>query len=274
MKKAAFILTALALTLFSTSLAQGTVSTQAINPQSIVVNPNPSFGVDVFVDKDTSGRGTPTYTIGETIRIGVRVSQDSYIYLYNIRSNGRVVQILPNALGGRENFLRSGETRYFPSRNAGFSFQVDGPSGIDQVFAVASTRPLNTRELGQFRREGDFYTAGQIGRQSFAQTLSIVVNPLPQESWVTDSARFVVRGFSRPTPVPRRAFLEVGSSPSGASVYLNGSYIGRTPLRYAAQPGTYRVRIELGGFDVFTTRVNLHRNDVTDLFASLRRSSY
>ncbi|MDZ7705483.1 MAG: DUF4384 domain-containing protein [Trueperaceae bacterium] len=271
MNRTAFILFALtASLLFGPASAQG-----GISAQSIVVNPNPSFGAEVFVDKDVSGRSTPTYQIGETIRIGVRVSRDSYVYLYNVRSNGQVVQILPNALdSGRDNYLLAGETRYFPRRDAGYTFQVDGPSGIDQVVAVASTRPLNTRELGQFRREGDFYTAGQSGQQSFARTLSIVVNPLPRDSWVTDTAQFRVQAQNRPQPRPVRAFLEVGSSPSGAAVYLDGHYIGQTPLRYGTTPGNYHVRIELGGYNVFTTRVDLYQGDVIDLFASLRRSSY
>jgi hypothetical protein len=49
------------------------------DPQSIVINPIPSFAVDIFVDKDPSGSGAPNYAIGEAISIGVRVAEASYV---------------------------------------------------------------------------------------------------------------------------------------------------------------------------------------------------
>jgi hypothetical protein len=33
-----------------------------VSPQSIVVNPVPTFSVEVFLDKDPSGNGTPSAT--------------------------------------------------------------------------------------------------------------------------------------------------------------------------------------------------------------------
>ena len=70
----------------------------------------------MFTDRDTSGEGIPTYQIGEQITIGVRVSSAAYIYLFNIKSNGEIQQILPNRYDqqGQNNFLEVGQTRYFP----------------------------------------------------------------------------------------------------------------------------------------------------------------
>ena len=68
------VLGVVAVAAFATAAAQDTQDNVVISPQSIVVNPSPSFDVEVFVDKDTSGEATPSYNIGESIRVGVSVS--------------------------------------------------------------------------------------------------------------------------------------------------------------------------------------------------------
>src|SRR5690554_4782248 len=80
-----------------------------VNPQGIVVNPRPEFEVDVRLNK--AGEA-PVYDVGEAIEISVTVSADAWIYLFNVRSDGQVVQILPNNIDqdGQNNFLRAGQT--------------------------------------------------------------------------------------------------------------------------------------------------------------------
>lgn len=73
-----------AMLLSTVVLAQGF----EVSPQAIVVNPAPSFGVDVWLDRDASGAGTPVYEVGDQVRIGVSVDEASYVYLFDIRPNG------------------------------------------------------------------------------------------------------------------------------------------------------------------------------------------
>lgn len=165
-----------------------------VDPQGIVVNPRPGFTAEVFVDRDRSGRHQPSYRIGEPIRVGVRVSADAYVYLFSIKANGDTTQILPNRFddAGRDNFLRAERTRWFPPRDARYTFEVDGPRGVDTVFVVASREPLDTRTLARFERDPHF-ARSQIGTAGLADAMSIVVRPLPSHAWVTDAARFRVR---------------------------------------------------------------------------------
>jgi hypothetical protein len=117
--------------LFSfTTAQQGPV----ISPQAIIVNPVPSYEVEVFVDRDTSGQGTPSYAVGEAIRVGVRVSEDAYVYLFNVRSDGGVNQILPNNYdsAGQDNYVRGGEAKYFPPEGAAYVFEAGAPEGSGQ----------------------------------------------------------------------------------------------------------------------------------------------
>ncbi len=214
----------------TTAFAQPRIT---VSPQTIVVNPVPTYGVEVFVDKDTSGSGTPSYQIGEAISVGVRVSEAAYVYVFNVRSTGEIVQILPNRYDqdGQNNYLQAGETKYFPPRGARYAFNVDGPNGLDKVIAVASRSQLDTRQLADFTGTGDFATSN-IGQDGFAQTFSIVVTPIPQEDWVTDTALFYVGSQAvapqTPQPAPQ-------PTPQAGTVLFNNPYL----LAYPGSSVTY-----------------------------------
>jgi hypothetical protein len=213
---------------FTTASAQPRIT---VSPQSIVINPVPTFSVEVFTDKDSSGSGTPSYQIGEAISIGVRVSEAAYVYVFNVRSTGEVIQILPNRYDqdGQNNYLQAGETKYFPPRGARYAFNVDGPNGLDKVIAVASRSQLDTRQLADFTGTGNFATS-DIGQDGFAQTFSIVVTPIPQEDWVTDTALFYVgsQTVTSTTPAPQ-------PTPQPGTVLFNNPYL----LAYPGSSITY-----------------------------------
>ena len=265
MKKLSTAVLALILAILGTAAAQDNV---VISPQSIVVNPSPSFDVEVFVDKDTSGESAPVYNIGESIRVGVSVSEDAYVYLYSVHSNGTIEQILPNRLDdGRNNFVSAGSTRYFPPQNARYTFDVAGPQGLDKVIAVASREPLDLSTLRGFSQSGDFSVSEQ-GEDSFAQTLSIVVSPIAQEDWVTDTAIFYVG--SRPS-VPAYGTISITSNPSGAAAYVDGSFVGYTPVRFGTRRGEHTVRVERNDYETFETTISLSGGARTSVDASLNR---
>ena len=238
-----------------------------ISPQSIVVNPTPSFEVDVSVDKEAPGDQAPVYTIGESIRIGVEVSEASYVYLFNVKSNGEVTQILPNRLdqAGENNFIEAGQTKFFPPQNAGYTFDIAGPRGLDKVIAVASKDQLDTSTLARFGSEGAFAESQQT-EESFAQTLSIVVNPVASSDWVTDTALFYVG--QRPEQ-PRFGTIVIRSNPGNARALVDGQFVGRTPVRFGTTAGQHDVRVELGGYSTFTTTVNLSGDQTLEISASL-----
>ena len=240
------------------------------SPQSIIVNPVPSFEVETFVNKDSSGQRIPSYEVGDSIRIGVRTSEDAYVYLFSIKSDGQIQQILPNELDsyGQDNFVRAGQTKYFPPQDARYSFEVSGPTGLDKVLAVASIEPLDTSDLAQFSSGADFATS-RTSEDDFADTLSIIVRPLPQNDWVTDTALFYIGG----QPVRQRyGTLNITSSPDGARAYVDGQFVGYTPLRYGTTSGSHEVRVESSDYDEFQTSVTLNGGETLDVDASLGRA--
>ena len=253
-----------ALLLFwAATLAQEAV----ISPQAIVVNPRPAFDVDVWVDKDPTGDGAPVYQVGEEIRISVRVGESAYVYLFNVRSDGQIQQILPNRFdeAGRDNFLRAGETRTFPPRGAGYVFNVAPPRGLDKVIALASKRELSTRELVDFQRDPDF-AVGRMDEEQFARTLAIIVRPVPQHEWVTDTALFFVG--ERPAR-PRFGTLQIRSTPSDAEAFVDGQFVGYTPVSFGTTPGRHEVRIEREGYDTYRTTVNVVAGETARVSANL-----
>lgn len=175
-------------------LASAALATPRLSAQSIIVNPVPTtLAAQVWVDRDPSGTRTPGYRLGDTIRLGVTVNEDAYVYLFSVDPSGSVDQILPNRLGAG-NYVRAGEVRTFPSRNDNFQFNVSGGPGLNKVLVVASRRQLNLSELSSFQAGQPFAEVRPQGTQRLAQALSIVVNPvaqpIPQQDWISDTAFF------------------------------------------------------------------------------------
>lgn len=233
--------------------------------RAIVVNPDPSFNVTVWLDKEGE---TPQYRVGEEIRINVRVDEDAFVYLYDFQPDGTITQILPNRFSDN-NRLSAGETRTFPPRGAGYTFEVDPPEGLSKVVAVASKRRLDTEQLARFR-EGSNFAQSEQGEEGFQRSFRIVVRPVPQEQWVTATAYYeTTSGRSRGRS---EAQLQVRSQPSGAEVYLDGQRQGTTPLRLDARPGRRDLEIRRSGYDSYHETLQLRPGESHRIEASLQRS--
>lgn len=150
-----------------------------IYPGPIYTQPH----VDIWLNKAHGAMAR--YRVGENIQIGLRSTANAYIYLFNIRSNGVIRQIFPNNLHSN-NYVYANQSYFFPSQGANYSFTVDGPVGRDRVVAVASSQPLNHAILGAFRSENDLYAQSS----SFINPQSIIVNPVPTQTWSIDVESF------------------------------------------------------------------------------------
>ena len=238
-----------------------------LEPRAIVVNPSPSFGVTVWVDKDGE---VPTYRVGEEIQVGVRVDRDAFVYLFSLQPDGSVTQILPNRFSD-DNYLRAGETRTFPPSGAGYVFNTEPPTGLSKVVAVASTRELDTRQLARFESGEAPFATSDIGQEGFQSAFRIVVNPVPQSDWVTATAYYEVARTGSSNDNAAQATLAIDSDPSDSDVYLDGRFQGSTPLRVQSQPGRHTIRIERDGYVAFETTVQLSPRESRRIDADLER---
>ena len=163
-----------------------------ITAQSIIVNPyQGNLNVQVWTNRDQGGQGNPRYSIGEKLSVAVKASQDAYVYLFNVNADGQIDLFFPNGYEGN-NFVKAGVTRRFPGQNGKYSLSVGGPEGQDKLLALASRTKLDLGEIASFAGSQGFAQVGLSGQDDLAQALSIVVSPLPQEGWVTDTAYFYV----------------------------------------------------------------------------------
>ena len=63
--------------------------------------------------------------------------------------------------------------------------------------------------------------------------------------------------------------LKISSIPSGAKVYVNGSYKGETPLTLELLPGTYTVKLTKEDYEDYTKTVEINPGETTTLSATL-----
>lgn len=259
------------LSLGALALISGALAQPRISPQSIIVNPTPTdLAVRVWTNKDPSGQQTPDYRVGERITLFTTVNQDAYVYLFNVNPDGSIDQILPNRYNSGSNFLRGGTTRQFPQSGDSYTFDISGPSGVNKVLALASKTQLNLDQISQFRSDQQnqgFATVTVRGQENLAQALSIVVNPIPQNSWTTDVAFYNTVGAQAPV---RTGSVNVSSNVPG-TVYLNDRSVGQTGNTFTnLTPGNYRVRVSAPGYDDYTTTVTVRAGATASVNATLQ----
>ena len=259
MKKLMTISAAITAALISGS----TFAAPKISAQSIIVNPTVSdLAVKVNVNRDASGSQIADYRVGDNVQISATVNQDAYVYLFDIDAAGKVTQILPNRFNSGANFLKANTTKVFPAAGDSYSFTIDGPLGLNKVLAVASKTELNLSNISQFQNNSQFATGRVECQQQLAQALSIVVNPLPQNTWVSDTALYSVSA----SQTVSTGSLFVGSSAPGSLVYLNGRSVGGANVTFTnLQPGNYAVRVTTPGYTDYTANVSIRAGAVVNL---------
>jgi hypothetical protein len=238
-----------------------------ISPEAIVVNPNPAPNFTVTVSLNKSG-SRPVYQMGESVQISVRVSQSAYVYLFSVKPDGEITQILPNRYdpAGQSNLMNAGESRTFPPANARYSFTIAPPKGLSKVIAVASKRQLDTREIAQFK-SGDTFASGTGGQDGFVHGFAIVVKPVPQQDWVTSTALYYVGNEPQQ---PAFGNLRIDSSPRQAEAFIDGDFVGYTPTNFGTHPGRHDIRITKDGYEAFQTSVNLRPGETQSVHAQLQ----
>jgi uncharacterized protein with LGFP repeats len=158
-----------------------------LDSQSIIVNPARSdLNVRVWLNRDPQGQGTATYKIGDSIRVGVQVSQDAYVYLFGVNSQGEISLFVPNGYDGpRGNFVRAGTRTVFPGQGAEYTLTVGGPRGQDRILALASRTPLDLTEIASVAGEQGFSSVTVQGEAQLGEVLSGAVSTLGPQDWVS-----------------------------------------------------------------------------------------
>ncbi|MBB6015872.1 DUF4384 domain-containing protein [Deinococcus radiopugnans] len=227
-----------------------------ISAQSIIVNPVPTtVDVKVWTDRDSSGTRTPSYAPGERIRLYASVSQDAYVYLFNVDPGGQVDLILPNKYQGGANFLKANSVKVFPAAGDPFTFDIAAPYGLNKVLALASKTPLNLDQIATFKSgQNSFADVNVKGQQGLAQALSIVVTPVPQNTW--DSATAFYQVVARRAAVPALPAQPV--NPWGNA--RKWQVVVSVPSDLRALHDSYAARLKAEGY--VQTKLKIKNNEI------------
>jgi len=102
--------------------------------QKALMSPEAPLTVKVWTDKKT-------YSDGEYITIHMEGNRDFYARIVNIGSNGKVIQLLPNAYRQMHQF-RGGQRYQVPGPGDRFSLKVTPPYGQERIVVYASETPM------------------------------------------------------------------------------------------------------------------------------------
>ena len=105
------------------------------------------LSVDVWINKEEGG----VYSSGDKLQVFFRASQDAYVLLYNIDTEGYIHLIYP--FRPRDPVrIQGGETYRVPARQDPYDLVAEGPTGVEYVVALAS--PLPFQDLPWFLAPG------------------------------------------------------------------------------------------------------------------------
>ncbi len=211
----------------------------------IQIRPRPVADLQISVWPDR-GEGS-SYAIGDPIAMNVEVNRDCFLILYNIDTRGNLRILFPYDAWD-DNFMSAGDVIRFPRPRDGYDWTVDGPAGIEYVQAIATEFPIDPPDWPVYMRSVNH--GGTIDRDPELRDfragndrldyIGVVNRKITGRFWnwcATDLATFYVnpRYYQHVNidydPWPDQFYGEVYINwPIGASIHVDGVYIGIAPL--------------------------------------------
>lgn len=150
----------------------------------------PSTGVGLAVEAAVD-RVDRIYTHGDNIVLSVEVTEDSYIWVFDTGTSGKVHQIFPNRYHGN-NFLAAGSTLSIPPADAEYALAVSHPQGAELITVVATQddTPL-TPELVDLDAGAGPFLALQGTADSVAKDLAITLRR-QEAAWTKDQVVILI----------------------------------------------------------------------------------
>lgn len=155
-------------------------------------------------------------------------------------------------LGGDEAWIKvrcnvEGAAVYFDNEYKGTV-----ANGEVNVAVLTTATPYHTARA---EKDGYYTASAPIGSYPAigeTSTVYLTLNPVPTP------------------PPPTTGTLSVSSSPSGAKVYVDGSYYGRTPQKvHGLAAGGHRVEVRLDGYDTWSSTQQVRPGETTSVRADL-----
>jgi len=196
---------------------------QQVLPLGIIPGPEEP-GITVHLETDKG-----SYAPGEYLTVRFTLSQEAWVYLYDVRPDGTVELLVPNRFLQEPRFP-AGE-HVLPTE--GWRLRVTEPEGIEYLEIIATDRPLSFYEAKAFE-EHPFLSF--TDPEAFANRL----RGLLVGAWGAAWTSFYVH--------EPKAFLHLETTPDRAEVWVNGQPVGETPLDVVIPPGHVEIELVLWGY--------------------------
>jgi len=250
---------------------------QEYNLKGVIINPSQPYESTIWTDKES-------YYIGDELKVYFKVSKDTYVYIFDIDTNGKVSLLYPN-IYSESNYIKANSTYVLPD-NSRYNFKVTGPAGVDNLVIISLPSPINNVDwLKKSLEQNSFAPVinGNYSPESFlTQVRGVTIEPTYNSNWSSATTSFTIKNKSSQTPsvvppvvyepviIPQYGSIEVVSSPSGAKVFLNGVEKGTTPLRLSnVTYGKYEVTIISSGCYSYKTSFNINSSSTYTISANL-----
>ena len=222
------------LTVFGSGGLQSSDTTQAV-----ITTPQPDLSGLLSLPKSS-------YEVGEVLVITYSVNRPAYVYIVDVSPTGQVVLLFPNAL--EPNPLVAAGSHSLPG--APYTLRITEPVGTETLYMFAAASPLPNFPT----TFGSGFPLLSTNPTSFRNSvLSTMQSQLPSSDWSFDTLSFAV--VAAP---PTTGTVRVLSSPSSASVTLDGTPIGATPTeRAGVSPGIHTVQISRAGYETEVRQVTV-----------------
>jgi hypothetical protein len=236
------IIVFLAVFLFAITFVPQAQNDEGAVPQGIIVQPAES---DFSINIQTNNQ---VYSPKEQVSILVELSDDAFVYIYDINEQGDVTLLFPNGFS-RNNFLKAGRHILPPTQD--YSYIVSRPLGADTLQAIALFKPIPILSLTA-QSNFDIHVFPQLSdnpTELAPQVRELIsVNAEPGE-WATDWTQFLI--------TEPRANLSISTTPDGSQIYINGQHVGISPLNLTIAPGSISIAIKHEGFTEWTQRISV-----------------
>ena len=162
------------------------------NPRAAeAVSGGDSRSIKVVPTSQSNLGNEASYQIGDRILVHLQASQNCYLTLLNVSSDGALTVVYPNALH-KDNFLPAGQSITIPGPQDGFDYRLEGPPGTEQLKAIA-TRERRVILPDELTEEGTiFRTAEPVPGARAIAVVAKEIKSLSHKHWDEATVAFKV----------------------------------------------------------------------------------
>jgi PKD repeat protein len=196
---------------------------QGVAPKGIIPTPPESSELQVSIWVDGGA-----YAVGDPIVVHYSTNKPAYVYIWDIQPDGVSNRLLPGLLGS-SNYVTAGEH----TLSGGM---IAPPLGTEYLQILATTSPVDPF---------DYFTPNPESFQAQIEAQILGIVPVTERSWNLTSFE-IVSGTT-----PTYGTLDIRSVPSGASISLDGQYVGYTPRILFITQGSHQLTISKSGYQTW-----------------------